>query len=47
VRGGGVYAAFAEEQQMASELDAIAEVEIAASTPLLPALAPATNEAPS
>ncbi len=33
VRAGGVYASFAEEQQMASELDAIADVEVAARTP--------------
>jgi ATP-binding cassette subfamily B protein len=30
---GGVYASFAEEQQMASELDAIAEVEVSGLTP--------------
>jgi ATP-binding cassette subfamily B protein len=41
VRGGGVYAAFAEEQQMASELDAIADVEVPPRTPT-PAIAVGT-----
>ncbi len=33
VKAGGIYAAFAEEQEMASELDAIAEAEVALLTP--------------
>ena len=33
VHAGGIYAAFAEEQQMASELDAIAEAEVGLLTP--------------
>jgi hypothetical protein len=33
VKGGGIYAAFAEEQRAASELEAVADAEIAVLTP--------------
>jgi len=36
VRQGGVYASFAEEQQMASELDAVGDAEVAMLTPTPP-----------
>jgi ATP-binding cassette subfamily B protein len=40
VGGGGIYAAFAEEQQAASELDAVGDAEVAL---LTPTPAPATT----
>ena len=36
LRAGGVYASFAEEQQLASELDAVADAEVAQLTPTPP-----------
>ena len=39
LHGSGIYAAFAEEQKIASELEAIAEAEVARLTPVPPSLA--------
>jgi ATP-binding cassette subfamily B protein len=40
LRLGGLYATFAEEQQMASEIDAVGDAEVAMLTPPTPAIAP-------